>query len=107
VAVRLDGGPVVANLHATNARGGSRTRNRAGAGWAYRLAGAETVVLAGDQRGHGPVGRARAPGRVHERGPGVDHVGARRRDRPTTSGRPTGETEAALSDHAPVEVEVR
>ena len=113
VAVRLDGGPVVANLHATNARS-PRVPDAEivrAADWAAGLAGAETVVLAGDFN----VDTARSIVLEHldgftKAGPGVDHVLARGAatgpyDRWTPDRRRLGEL--ALSDHAPVEVEVR
>jgi endonuclease/exonuclease/phosphatase family metal-dependent hydrolase len=112
VAVRVDGGLVVANLHATNARNPRIPDAEIirAAGWAMRLAGDAPVILAGDFN----VDTARSV--VIDRldgfsraGPGVDHVLARGAsagpyDRWTPDRRRLGKL--ALSDHAPVEVQV-
>lgn len=111
IAVRLDGGLVVANLHATKARNPRvpDAEVARAAAWAARLGGGP-VVLAGDFN----VDTARSV--VIDRldgytrpGPGVDHVLALRAstspyDRWTPERRRLGPL--ALSDHAPVEVEV-
>lgn len=112
VAVRLDGGLIVANLHATKARNPRVPDAEVvrAARWAARLAGDAPAILAGDFN----VDTARSV--VIERldgytkpGPGVDHIVARGAstgpyDRWTPERRRLGEL--ALSDHAPVEVEV-
>lgn len=112
IAVRLEGGAVVANLHATNARDVrvTETEVERGAEWAGRLAGEDLCILAGDL--NVDVSRSQ----VFERlvgfsagGPGVDHVLVRgagvsdydrwERERRTVRG-------LVLSDHPPVEVRV-
>ena len=112
MAVRLEGGMVVANLHATKARNPripDAELVRA-AGWAARLAGDAPAILAGDFN----VDTARSVmidqlGGYTKAGPGIDHVVARGAatgpyDRWTPQQRRLGQL--ALSDHAPVEVEV-
>lgn len=112
MAVRLEGGMVVANLHATKARNPripDAELVRA-AGWAARLAGDAPAILAGDFN----VDAARSVtidqlDGYTKAGPGVDHVVARGAstgpyDRWTPERRLLGQL--ALSDHAPVEVEV-
>lgn len=112
MAVRLEGGMVVANLHATKARNPripDAELVRA-AGWAARLAGDAPAILAGDFN----VDTARSVtidqlDGYTKAGPGVDHVLARGAstgpyDRWTPERRLLGQL--ALSDHAPVEVEV-
>jgi endonuclease/exonuclease/phosphatase family metal-dependent hydrolase len=112
IAVRLEGGMVVANLHATKARNPripDAELVRA-AGWAARLAGDAPAILAGDFN----VDTARSVtidqlDGYTKAGPGVDHVVARGAstgpyDRWTPERRRLGQL--ALSDHAPVEVEV-
>jgi endonuclease/exonuclease/phosphatase family metal-dependent hydrolase len=112
MAVRLEGGMVVANLHATKARNPripDAELVRA-AGWAARLAGDAPAILAGDFN----VDTARSVmidqlGGYTKAGPGIDHVVARGAstgpyDRWTPQRRRLGQL--ALSDHAPVEVEV-
>jgi endonuclease/exonuclease/phosphatase family metal-dependent hydrolase len=112
MAVRLEGGMVVANLHATKARNPripDAELVRA-AGWAARLAGDAPAILAGDFN----VDTARSVtidqlDGYTKAGPGVDHVVARGAstgpyDRWTPERRLLGQL--ALSDHAPVEVEV-
>lgn len=112
MAVRLEGGMVVANLHATKARNPripDAELVRA-AGWAARLAGDAPAILAGDFN----VDTARSVtidqlDGYTKAGPGVDHVVARGAstgpyDRWTPERRRLGQL--ALSDHAPVEVEV-
>jgi endonuclease/exonuclease/phosphatase family metal-dependent hydrolase len=112
VAVRLDGGLVVTNLHATNARNPRVPDAEVlrAAEWTVRLASQAPSILAGDFN----VDTARSV--VIDRlegfskaGPGVDHVLARGAsagpyDRWTPERRRLGKL--ALSDHAPVEVEV-
>ena len=112
MAVRLEGGMVVANLHATKARNPripDAELVRA-AGWAARLAGDAPAILAGDFN----VDTARSVtidqlDGYTKAGPGIDHVVARGAstgpyDRWTPERRRLGQL--ALSDHAPVEVEV-
>jgi endonuclease/exonuclease/phosphatase family metal-dependent hydrolase len=112
MAVRLEGGMVVANLHATKARNPripDAELVRA-AGWAARLAGAAPAILAGDFN----VDTARSVtidqlDGYTKAGPGIDHIVARGAstgpyDRWTPQRRRLGQL--ALSDHAPVEVEV-
>ena len=112
IAVRLEGGLVVANLHATNARNprvADAEVTRA-AEWAVRLAGDAPCVLAGDFN----VDTARSVAidqldGFSRAGPGVDHVlvrgaSASAYDRWSPERRPLGKL--ALSDHAPVEVRV-
>ena len=112
MAVRLEGGMVVANLHATKARNPripDAELVRA-AGWAARLAGDAPAILAGDFN----VDTARSLmidqlDGYTKAGPGIDHVVARGAstgpyDRWTPERRRLGQL--ALSDHAPVEVEV-
>jgi endonuclease/exonuclease/phosphatase family metal-dependent hydrolase len=112
LAVRLQGGLVVANLHATNAhnpRIPDAEVTRA-ARWAVGLAGDAPCILAGDFN----VDTARSTAidrldRFSRAGPGVDHVVARGvsagpYDRWTPDRRRLGKL--ALSDHAPVEVVV-
>jgi Endonuclease/Exonuclease/phosphatase family len=112
IAVRLEGGLVVANLHATKARNPRIPDAEIvrAARWAARLAGEAPCILAGDFN----VDTARSV--VIEQldgftkaGPGIDHVVARGAttgpyDRWTPERRRLGEL--ALSDHPPVEVEV-
>ena len=112
VAVRLDGGLVVANLHATNSRNPriADAEIVRAAQWAVGLAGEAPCILAGDFN----VDTARSVtierlDGFSKAGPGVDHVLARRAsagpyDRWTPARRRLGEL--ALSDHAPVEVRV-
>jgi endonuclease/exonuclease/phosphatase family metal-dependent hydrolase len=112
VAVRLDDGMVVGNLHATKARNPRvpDTEIVRAAEWASRLAGGAPAVLAGDFN----VDTARSVVLEHldgytKAGPGIDHVVARGAstgpyDRWTPERRRLGRL--ALSDHAPVEVEV-
>jgi endonuclease/exonuclease/phosphatase family metal-dependent hydrolase len=112
IAVRLEGGMVVANLHATKARNPripDAELVRA-AGLAARLAGDAPAILAGDFN----VDTARSVtidqlDGYTKAGPGVDHVVARGAstgpyNRWTPERRRLGQL--ALSDHAPVEVEV-
>ena len=112
MAVRLEGGMVVATLHATKARNPRipDTELVPAAGWAARLAGDAPAILAGDFN----VDTARSVtidqlDGYTKAGPGIDHVVARGAstgpyDRWTPQRRRLGQL--ALSDHAPVEVEV-
>ena len=112
MAVRLEGGMVVANLHATKARNPRIPDSELvrAAGWAACLAGDAPAILAGDFN----VDTARSVmidqlGGYTKAGPGIDHVVARGAatgpyDRWTPQQRRLGQL--ALSDHAPVEVEV-
>jgi endonuclease/exonuclease/phosphatase family metal-dependent hydrolase len=113
MAVRLEGGTVVANLHATKARNPRIPDAEIvrAAGWAARLAGDAPAILAGDFN----VDTARSVmidqlDGYTKAGPGIDHVVARGAstgpyDRWTPERRRLGQL--ALSDHAPVEVEVK
>jgi endonuclease/exonuclease/phosphatase family metal-dependent hydrolase len=113
IAVRIEGGPLLVNLHATNARDVRipEAEVERAAEWAGRLAGAELCVLAGDL--NVDTDRSKVFGRLSgfsSAGPGVDHVLVRGadvseydlwpRERRQLDGLP-------LSDHAPVEVKVR
>ncbi len=112
MAVRLEGGLIVANLHATKARNPRIPDAEIvrAAGWAARLAGDAPAILAGDFN----VDTARSIAidlleGYTKAGPGIDHVVARGAstgpyDRWTPQQRRLGQL--ALSDHAPVEVEV-
>ena len=112
MAVRLEGGMVVANLHATKARNPRIPDAELvlAAGWAARLAGDAPAILAGDFN----VDTARSVmidqlDGYTKAGPGIDHIVARGAatgpyDRWTPQQRRLGQL--ALSDHAPVEVEV-
>ena len=112
MAVRLEGGMVVANLHATKARNPRIPDAELvlAAGWAARLAGDAPAILAGDFN----VDTARSVmidqlDGYTKAGPGIDHIVARGAatgpyDRWTPQRRRLGQL--ALSDHAPVEVEV-
>lgn len=112
IAVRLEGGALVANLHATNARDVRipEAEVERAALWAGRLAGNDLCVLAGDL--NVDTKRSQVFGRLagfSAAGPGVDHVlvrgaavgdhGRWSRERRTLGG-------FVLSDHAPVEVRV-
>jgi endonuclease/exonuclease/phosphatase family metal-dependent hydrolase len=112
IAVRLEGGAVVANLHATNSidvRLPEAEVERA-AQWAGRLAGNDLCVVAGDL--NVDTKRSQVFGRLagfSAAGPGIDHVlvrGAKvsEYDRWPRERRQLGEL--LLSDHAPVEVRV-
>lgn len=112
IAVRLEGGLVVGNLHATKARNPRIPDAEIvrAARWAARLAGDAPAILAGDFN----VDTARSVtidqlDGYTKAGPGIDHVVARGAstgpyDRWTPERRRLGQL--ALSDHAPVEVEV-
>jgi endonuclease/exonuclease/phosphatase family metal-dependent hydrolase len=111
LAVRLDGGLVVTNLHATNARNPriADAEVARAAEWTIGLAGESPCILAGDFN----VDKPRSVVIDHldgfsKTGPGVDHVlvrgvSAGPYDRWTPQRRRLGKL--ALSDHAPVEVE--
>lgn len=112
MAVRLEGGMIVANLHATKARNPRIPDAEIvrAARWAARLAGDAPAILAGDFN----VDTARSLmidqlDGYTKAGPGIDHIVARGAstgpyDRWTPEQRRLGQL--ALSDHAPVEVEV-
>jgi endonuclease/exonuclease/phosphatase family metal-dependent hydrolase len=112
MAVRLEGGMIVANLHATKARNPRIPDAEIvrAADWAARLAGDAQAIVAGDFN----VDTARSVAidlldGYTRAGPGIDHVVARGAstgpyDRWTPQRRRLGQL--ALSDHAPVEVEV-
>lgn len=112
IAVRLEGGLIVANLHATKARNPRIPDAEIvrAARWAAQLAGDAPAILAGDFN----VDTARSVmidqlDGYTKAGPGIDHVVARGAstgpyDRWTPERRRLGQL--ALSDHAPVEVEV-
>ena len=111
-AVRLEGGALLANLHATHAgdvRIPEAEVERA-ADWAGRLAGDDLCVLAGDL--NVDTRRSEVFGRLagfSAAGPGVDHVlvrgaGAGEYDRWSIERRTLDGL--VLSDHTPVEVRV-
>jgi endonuclease/exonuclease/phosphatase family metal-dependent hydrolase len=112
IAVRLEGGAMVANLHATNAgdvRIPEAEVERA-VQWAGRLAGDDLCVVAGDL--NVDTKRSEVFGRLagfSAAGPGIDHVLVRgadvtEYDRWPRERRRLGKL--LLSDHAPVEVQV-
>jgi endonuclease/exonuclease/phosphatase family metal-dependent hydrolase len=112
IAVRLEGGALVANLHATNARDARipDVEIERAARWAGLLAGDDLCVLAGDF--NVDADRSGLLGRLSgfsTGGPGVDHVlvrgaAAGAYDRWGRERRRIGTL--LLSDHAPVEVRV-
>jgi endonuclease/exonuclease/phosphatase family metal-dependent hydrolase len=113
IAVRLEGGTLLANLHATNARDIRITEAEVerAAQWAGRLAGDDLCVVAGDL--NVDTRRSEIFGRLagfSAAGPGVDHVLVRGAD-VSEYDRWSGERRLlhglTLSDHAPVEVEVQ
>ena len=112
IAVRLDGGAVVANLHATNARDVRipEAEVERAAQWAGRLAGDDLCVVAGDL--NVDTKRSQVFGRLagfSAAGPGVDHVlvrGAQVSDYDRWPPERRRLRELLLSDHAPVEVRV-
>jgi endonuclease/exonuclease/phosphatase family metal-dependent hydrolase len=112
IAVRLEGGAMVANLHATNAadvRIPEAEVERA-VQWAGALAGEDLCVVAGDL--NVDTKRSEVFGRLagfSAAGPGIDHVLVRgadvtEYDRWPRKRRRLGKL--LLSDHAPVEVRV-
>ena len=112
IAVRLEGGAVLANLHATNAadvRLPEAEVERA-AQWAGRLAGDDLCIVAGDL--NVDTTRSQVFGRLagfSAPGPGVDHVLVRgaavtEYDRWPRERRRLGDV--LLSDHTPVEVRI-
>jgi endonuclease/exonuclease/phosphatase family metal-dependent hydrolase len=113
IAVRIEGGALLANLHATNARDHRITEAEVerAAEWAGRLAGDALCVLAGDL--NVDTTRSEVFGRLagfSAAGPGVDHVlvrgaGVTDYDRWPRERRRFGDV--VLSDHAPVEVRVQ
>jgi endonuclease/exonuclease/phosphatase family metal-dependent hydrolase len=112
IAVRLEGGAVVANLHATNARDVRlpEAEVERAAQWAGRLAGSDLCIIAGDL--NVDTKRSQVFGRLagfSAAGPGVDHVLVRGAavsdyDRWARERRRLGSL--LLSDHAPVEARV-
>jgi endonuclease/exonuclease/phosphatase family metal-dependent hydrolase len=112
IAVRLDGGAVVANLHATNARDVRlpEAEVERAAQWAGRLAGSDLCIVAGDL--NVDTKRSQVFGRLagfSAAGPGVDHVlvrGARVSDYDRWPRERRRLGALLLSDHAPVEVRV-
>ena len=112
IAVRLEGGALIANLHATNARDVRipEAEVERAASWAGRLAGDDLCVLAGDL--NVDTKRSQIFGRLagfSAPGPGVDHVlvrgaGVTDYDRWSRERRTLGGF--VLSDHAPIEVRV-
>lgn len=113
IAVRLDGGAVLTNLHATNARDIRITEAEVerAAHWAGRLAGDDLCVLAGDL--NVDTKRSEVFGRLagfSSAGPGVDHVlvrGAQVSDYDRWPRERRQLDGLLLSDHAPVEVRVQ
>jgi endonuclease/exonuclease/phosphatase family metal-dependent hydrolase len=113
LAVRLEGGALLANLHATNARDLRipEAEVERAAQWAGKLAGDDLCVLAGDL--NVDTTRSQVFGRLagfSAAGPGVDHVLVRGAevgdyDRWPRDRRRFGKL--LLSDHAPVEVRIR
>lgn len=113
IAVCLEGGAVLTNLHATNASDVRITEaevDRA-AHWAGRLAGDDLCVLAGDL--NVDTQRSEVFGRLagfSPAGPGVDHVlvrGASVSDYDRWPRERRRLRELVLSDHAPVEVRLQ
>ena len=112
IAVRVEGGALLANLHATNAgdvRIPEAEVERA-AQWAGRLAGDDLCVVAGDL--NVDTKRSEVFGRLagfSAAGPGVDHVLVRGAEATDYDHWPQGRRqfgELLLSDHAPVEVRI-
>jgi endonuclease/exonuclease/phosphatase family metal-dependent hydrolase len=112
IAVRLEGGAVIANLHATNARDVRlpEAEVERAAQWAGRLAGSDLCIVAGDL--NVDTKRSQVFGRLagfSAAGPGVDHVLVRGAavsdyDRWPRERRRLGTL--LLSDHAPVEARI-
>jgi endonuclease/exonuclease/phosphatase family metal-dependent hydrolase len=112
IAVRLEGGIVLANLHASNARDVRlpEAEVERAAQWAGRLAGDNVCVVAGDL--NVDTKRSQVFGRLagfSAAGPGVDHVLVRgadvtEYDRWPPERRQLGDL--LLSDHTPVEVRI-
>jgi endonuclease/exonuclease/phosphatase family metal-dependent hydrolase len=113
IAVRLEGGLLLANLHATNARDVRipEAEVERAAEWAGRLAGDDLCVLAGDL--NVDTTRSQMFGQLagfSAAGPGVDHVLVRGAevsdyDRWPRERRVVGGL--VLSDHAPVEARIQ
>jgi endonuclease/exonuclease/phosphatase family metal-dependent hydrolase len=113
LAVRLEGGALLANLHATNARDLRipEAEVERAAQWAGKLAGDDLCVLAGDL--NVDTTRSQVFGRLagfSAAGPGIDHVLVRGAevgdyDRWPRERRQLGAL--VLSDHAPVEVRIQ
>ena len=112
IAVRVEGGTVVANLHATNARDLRITEAEVerAAQWAGRLSGDAVCVVAGDL--NVDTKRSEVFGRLagfSAPGPGVDHVLVRGADVADYERWPVERRRfdgLGLSDHAPVEARV-
>jgi endonuclease/exonuclease/phosphatase family metal-dependent hydrolase len=112
IAVRLEGGATVANLHATNARDVRlpEAEVERAVQWAGELAGDDLCVVAGDL--NVDMKRSEVFGRLagfSAAGPGIDHVLVRgaevsEYDRWPRERRTLGRL--LLSDHTPVEVRV-
>jgi endonuclease/exonuclease/phosphatase family metal-dependent hydrolase len=112
IAVRLEGGATVANLHATNARDVRlpEAEVERAVQWAGELAGDDLCVVAGDL--NVDTKRSEVFGRLagfSAAGPGIDHVLVRgaevsEYDRWPRERRTLGRL--LLSDHTPVEVRV-
>jgi endonuclease/exonuclease/phosphatase family metal-dependent hydrolase len=113
IAVRIEGGALLVNLHATNARDVRipEAEVERAAEWAGRLAGADLCVLAGDL--NVDTDRSEVFGRLSgfsSAGPGVDHVLVRGADVSEYDRWPQERRHLGgllLSDHAPVEVELQ
>ena len=112
IAVRVEGGPVVCTLHASNARDIRITEAEVehAAQWAGRLAGDAVCVVAGDL--NVDTVRSEVFGRLagfSAPGPGVDHVLVRGADVADYDRWPRNRRRMqgiVLSDHAPVEARV-
>lgn len=112
IAVRLEGGVVLANLHATNARDVRipEAEVERAAQWAGRLAGDDLCVVAGDL--NVDTKRSQVFGRMagfSGAGPGVDHVLVRGAEVSDYDSWPRERRQLGkllLSDHAPVEVQI-
>ena len=113
IAVRLDGGALIATLHATNARDVRITEAEVerAAEWAGRLAGEDLCILAGDL--NVDTARSQVFGRLagfSAPGPGVDHIlvrGAEVAHYERWAPERRRLHGLVLSDHAPVEARVR
>ena len=112
IAVRLEGGVVLANLHATNARDVRipEAEVERAAQWAGRLAGDDLCVVAGDL--NVDTKRSQVFGLLagfSAAGPGVDHVLVRAAEVSEYDQWPRERRQLRgllLSDHAPVEVRI-
>jgi endonuclease/exonuclease/phosphatase family metal-dependent hydrolase len=108
--VRLGGGLLVANLHASSCGGERRVAaaevGRAEAAVLARAADGDTVVIGGD---FNVVGDDAALEGFSAPGPGIDHIlvrGARASPQRTWSDEQRSRGGMLLSDHAPIEVEI-